>query len=87
MCMERIINAINKANPNAKIIIGNYFALDSPWVRQAMSSTGLYRSDFNLTATLLYYNQAVANIWDLDIVNVYNTIGDIGDWIHLVVVA
>ena len=80
MCMERIINAINKANPNAKIIIGNYFALDSPWVRQAMSGTGLYRSDFNLTATLLYYNQAVANIWDLDIVNVYNTIGDIGDW-------
>ena len=76
MCMERIINAIYKANPNAKIIIGNYFGENNPWVIENMSWKYPY---FNLTGTLWCYNWAVANIWGLDIVQVYQHIGNI-DW-------
>ena len=66
IAMSKIIEAIKATNPNVKIIIGNYFALYSPWVKTTFP-------DFNenFTSLLCYNNEALAGMWDLDIVNVY----------------
>lgn len=78
IAMYRVINAIQNVNKNVKIIIGNYFAMDSPWVNANLFGSNF--DNYQLTKVLLYYNQAVASIWNLDIVNVYEHIGDITDW-------
>lgn len=69
IAMHDIISAIKNANPNARIIIGNYFAYDSPYVNT--NTFGNAWDAYQFTKLILYYNKAVASIWDLDIVNVY----------------
>ena len=68
IAMAEIIEAIYKVNKDIKIIIGNYFVADSPWVRNNWYPTF---AEFNFTGVLCRYNEALADIWDLDIVNVY----------------
>lgn len=68
IAMAEIIEAIYKVNKDIKIIIGNYFVADSPWVRNTWYPTF---AEFNFTGVLCRYNEALADIWDLDIVNVY----------------
>lgn len=67
LAMSRVIDDIKKTNPNVKIIIGNYFALYSPWVR-ANHFPGF---EENFSSLICYNNEALAGMWDLDIVNVY----------------
>ena len=69
LAMQKIINAIYAVDENIRIIIGNYFATDSPWVNWCHFGNGF--DAYQLTKVLLYYNEAVAGIWDLDVVNVY----------------
>ncbi|MBQ2965670.1 MAG: fimbrillin family protein [Bacteroidales bacterium] len=69
LAMQKIINAIYAVDENIRIIIGNYFATDSPWVNWYHFGNGF--DAYQLTKVLLYYNEAVAGIWDLDVVNVY----------------
>lgn len=69
LAMQKIINAIYAVDENIRIIIGNYFATDSPWVNWFHFGNGF--DAYQLTKVLLYYNEAVAGIWDLDVVNVY----------------
>lgn len=69
LAMQKIINAIYAVDENIRIIIGNYFATDSPWVN--WFHFGNEFDAYQLTKVLLYYNEAVAGIWDLDVVNVY----------------
>lgn len=69
--MSRIIEEIRKVNPSIRIIIGNYFTTNNPMITQMYSGYGW--NDCAMLASLIcYYNQAVAGIWDLDIVNVQN---------------
>lgn len=67
LAMSRVIDDIKKTNPNVKIIMGNYFALYSPWVR-ANHFPGF---EENFSSLICYNNEALAGMWDLDIVNVY----------------
>lgn len=78
LAMNKIVDHIKSVNPNIRIIIGNYFATDSPWVNA--THYGNQFDDFKLTQVLLYYNEAVAGMWDLDIVNVYKD-DAISDWL------
>lgn len=69
MAMNYLIREIiQKTNPNVRVIIGNYFSFDSPWVRQSWLGLGF---DENFTAQICYNNEAVAVMNKLDIVNVY----------------
>ena len=77
MAIEKIVDAIRAIDTNIKIIIGNYFAYDSPWGR-ANWYGGLF-SQYNFAGTLCCYNKAAARVFGLDIVNVYDKI-DIPDW-------
>lgn len=111
--MAKVIRAIqdvaNKRNINIRIIIGNYFALYSPYVARlyqaqhnreylydlSKTNNGTYKfvrrkdnrgddvknpafkqfPDYATFSNLLaYYNEALAGIYDLDIVNVYEHI-------------
>lgn len=100
--MAKIIDAIKKTNPNVRIIIGNYFALYSPYVARqyqvqhereylyTLANNGgnsykLSRNGKNpaykqfpdyatFSNLICYYNEAIAGIYDLDIVNVYEHI-------------
>ena len=76
--IEKIVNTIREINPDINIIIGNYFAYDSPWGR-ANWYQGTF-SQYNFAGTLCCYNKAAARIFGLNIVNVYETIGNITDW-------
>lgn len=67
LAMSRVIDDIKKTNPDVKIIIGNYFALYSPWVRANYFPT----FEENFSSLICYNNEALAGMWDLDIVNVY----------------
>ena len=62
--MKRIVDAIRAVNPNIRIIIGNYFTMDSPYVNTMMYPGQKY------TGIICYFNEAVAGLFDLDIVNV-----------------
>lgn len=100
--MAKIIDAIKKTNPNVRIIIGNYFALYSPYVARqyqvqhereymytlANNGSESYKLSRNgknpaykqfpdyatFSNLICYYNEAIAGIYDLDIVNVYEHI-------------
>ena len=63
--MKKIIDAIRMTNPNVRIIIGNYFTMDSPYVNTFMYPGQKY------TGIICYFNEAVAGRFDLDIVNVH----------------
>lgn len=67
LAMSDVIQAIKAANSSVKIIIGNYFALNSPWVKANHFPT----FNENFTSLICYNNEALAAMWDLDIVNVY----------------
>lgn len=77
--MYEMIGKIKNQYPNVRIIIGNYFTLQSPYIANNFAWTntetigktlwGDYRQLGNL---ICYYNEAVAGIMDLDIVNVQN---------------
>lgn len=69
LAMDKIITAIRNVNKDIRIIIGNYFSSNSPWVNWFHFGNGF--DAFGLTKVLLYYNEAVAGIWGLDVVNVY----------------
>ena len=70
LAMQTIIDAIRDINPNVRIIIGNYFAPDSQYVNeQQFPAFAAYK----FTKVLLLNNKAVAGLWDLDIVNVYES--------------
>ena len=81
LSIEKIVNAIRdverRQNTSIKIIIGNYFAYDSPWGRANWYGGGF--SNLNFAGTLCCYNKAAARVFGLDIVNVYDKI-DIPDW-------
>lgn len=69
MAMNYLIREIIlKTNPDVRVIIGNYFSFDSPWVRNYWSSVGFYE---NFTAQICWNNEAVAIMNNLDVVNVY----------------
>ena len=66
LAMSKIILAIREIDPSIKIIIGNYFTADCPYV-----NTCLYPG-LHYTGVICAFNEAVAGMWDLDIVNVQN---------------
>lgn len=77
-CMKDIIEAIRNINPNIRIIIGNYFTFNSPKLvadykrnNEAQDTQGMYWDYNTVTNLICYYNEAVAAICDVDIVNVY----------------
>lgn len=74
--MTNIINAIKEANPNVQIIIGNYFTLNCPFITREYTWTAtnpalMSTTYMNYGNLLCYYNEAVAGVNKLDIVNVY----------------
>ena len=69
--MEFVINECRKVNPDIKFIIGNYFARKTPHL---INNYGpIYGS--LCTDLLLYANEAIANIHNFNIVNVYEYTG------------
>lgn len=78
MSIEKLVDVIRGVDSNIRIIIGNYFAYDSPWGRANWWAGGF--SQYNFAGTLCHYNEAAARIFGLDIVNVYDHIGEITDW-------
>ena len=78
MSIEKLVDVIRGVDSNIRIIIGNYFAYDSPWGRANWWAGGF--SQYNFAGTLCHYNEAAARIFGLDIVNVYDHIGEISDW-------
>ena len=74
VCMDRIINEINackSVNPDLKIIIGNYFAQSVPVFDEYYPDHG----GAECAKLIIKANEAVANIYGLDIVNVYEYTG------------
>lgn len=65
--LSNIIKAIRSVNSDVKIIIGNYFTLSSPYSRYIQFPT--FKENF--TSLICYNNEAVAAMWNLDIVNVH----------------
>lgn len=70
--MSRIIQEIRNVDPTIKIIIGNYFTVNNPMVSMMYKS---YESvgwdDYNqLTSLICHYNETVASLWGVKIVNV-----------------
>ena len=78
--MHEMISKIKSQHPNVRIIIGNYFTLESPVVANQFAwantiegmGNGLWGDYRQLGNLICYYNEAVAGILDLDIVNVQN---------------
>lgn len=77
--MHEMIGKIKSQYPNVRIIIGNYFTLQSPvvanefaWANTTQIGNGLWGDYRQLGSLICYYNEAVAGILDLDIVNVQN---------------
>lgn len=78
--MAKIIDAIQTKYPNVRIIIGNYFAFNSPYVTnqyKALHETpgnAAYQEfpDYaKFTNLICHSNEAIAGYFDLGIVNVY----------------
>ena len=74
--MSFIIEKCREINPEIKIIIGNYFATRSPTIHYYHKEEGAEKS----TDLILAANEAVAAMWDLDIVNVYKYTGLDNEW-------
>lgn len=74
--MSFIIEKCREINPEIKIIIGNYFATRSPTIHYHHQEEGAEKS----TDLILAANEAVAAMWDLDIVNVYKYTGLDNEW-------
>ena len=77
--MCEMIRKIKSQYPNVRIIIGNYFTLESPvvanqfaWANTTAIGQGLWGDYRQLGNLICYNNEAVAGIMDLDIVNVQN---------------
>lgn len=71
--MTKVIRAIKAVDPNIRIILGNYFTMICPYVTQQYSwCEGVFENYQNFTSLICYFNEAVAGLWDLDIVNVQN---------------
>lgn len=74
--MTDVIKAIKTAKPDVRIIIGNYFTLNCPFVTREYTWTAT-NTELNSTTymnygnLICYFNEAVAGINGLDIVNVY----------------
>lgn len=81
--MSKIIQAIKKDYPWVRIIIGNYFTTNNPYCRQVDVAYSTNRVDYDrLPRLICYNNEALAGLWDLEIVNVqsYLWIGDNEYW-------
>ena len=84
IAMSKIISHIRTNYPNIRIIIGNYFVLESPFIafNYAWTLTGTTEQIVDLGSRwgdyaqlgrlLCYYNEALAGLWDLQVVNVQN---------------
>ena len=71
--MSKVIQKIKETNPNVRIIIGNYFTTVNPYIVTQYSGFANTLADYkNFGSLICYFNEAVAGIWDLDIVNVQN---------------
>lgn len=71
--MSKVIQKIKETNPNVRIIIGNYFTTVNPYIVTQYSGYANTFADYkNFGSLICYFNEAVAGIWDLDIVNVQN---------------
>lgn len=69
--MGEVITAIRNTNPNVRIIIGNYFSNRNPYISEEFNS---YANSMYFTELICYFNEAVASLFDLEIVNVYDHI-------------
>lgn len=67
--MGEVITAIRNTNPNVRIIIGNYFSNRNPNIKAEFSK---YANSMYFTELICYFNEAVATLFDLEIVNVYD---------------
>jgi hypothetical protein len=79
IAMKRIIDDIKSVNPDVRIIIGNYFTLKNPLLslrfkilNESQDLMGLYSDYEHYAEMICRYNEAVASVCDLDIVNVYD---------------
>lgn len=70
--MSNVIEKIKEANPNVRIIIGNYFTTTNPYTRQVDAKQATWPDSERLPRLICANNQALAGIWNLDIVNVQN---------------
>lgn len=70
--MSNVIEKIKEANPNVRIIIGNYFTMTNPYTRQVDAKLATWPDFERLPRLICANNQALAGIWNLDIVNVQN---------------
>lgn len=70
--MSQVIQKIKEANPNVRIIIGNYFTTTNPYTRQVDAGLATWPDFERLPRLICANNQALAGIWNLDIVNVQN---------------
>lgn len=74
--MTNIIKAIQQTNSNVKIIIGNYFTLNCPFVTREYTWTAtnpdlMSTTYMNYGNLMCYFNEAVAGTNGLQVVNVY----------------
>lgn len=67
IAMSDIATKIREVNPDVEIIVGNYFTLNSPYVRDIQFAGW----DEYFCSLICYNNEAFASIWDLKAVNVY----------------
>ena len=71
--MRKIILAIKEANPNVRIVIGNFFSQHSSYVNAEFANSEY--SDYEyFTSLICYFNEAIAGFHGLDIVNPYKYI-------------
>ena len=71
--MSQVIQKIKETNPNVRIIIGNYFTTYNPYADTHLNTPD-WPDYVRLPRLICANNQALAGIWDLDIVNVQNYI-------------
>lgn len=79
IAMKRIIDDIKSVNPDVRIIIGNYFTQKNPLLslrfkilNEQPDLIGFYSDYEHYAEMICRYNEAVASVCDLDIVNVYD---------------
>ena len=81
LAMSRIIKAIKDVNPNIKIIIGNYFTLTNPLITEEFNhlETPLPFPSQYVTNIICAFNEAVAGLHNLKVVNVYEYLDSIDE--------
>ena len=72
LAMTKIINAIKATNPNVRIIIGNYFTSYNPYITAQFAAS--YFDAMYFSSLICCFNEAVAGLHGLDIVNPYKYI-------------